>query len=83
MFLRKKYFKNVLMALGVVLWVGALSPEIFMQLGIGCILDENGDELTAEGAEKFMDSYFYGNTDGDQDARVEIQYRFALLELFE
>lgn len=54
-----------------------------MQLGIGCILDENGDELTAEGAEKFMDSYFYGNTDGDQDARVEIQYRFALLELFE
>ena len=41
MFLRKKYFKNVLMALGVVLWVGALSPEIFMQLGIGCILDEN------------------------------------------
>lgn len=83
MFLWKKYLKNLLMAIGVVLWVGALSPEIFMQLGLGCILDENGEALTAEGAEKFMESYFYGNMDGNPDAAVEIRYKFALLELFE
>ncbi|MDE5699124.1 MAG: hypothetical protein K2I96_17240 [Lachnospiraceae bacterium] len=82
MFLWKKYLINTLMAFGVVLWVGALSPEIFMQSGLSCILDENGEELTAEDAEKFMDSYFYGGTNGESDAEstVEIQYKFALLE---
>lgn len=82
MFLWKKYLKNLLMAFGVVLWVGALSPEIFIQSGLSCILDENGEELTAEDAEKFMEAYFYGNVNGkqDEDATVEIQYKFALLE---
>lgn len=80
MFLWKKYLKNALMALGVVLWVGALSPEIFVRTGLGCILDENGEELTADDAKKFMESYFYGNADGN--ATVEIQYKFALSELF-
>ena len=82
MFMWKKYLKNILTAFGVVLWVGALSPEIFIQSGLSCILDENGEELTAEEAEKFMDSYFYGSANGESDAesKVEIQYKFALLE---
>ncbi|MDE6221900.1 MAG: hypothetical protein K2G51_15995 [Lachnospiraceae bacterium] len=82
MFLWKRYIKNILMAFGVVLWVGALSPEIFIQSGLSCILDENGEELTAEDAEKFMEAYFYGNANENsgQDATVEIQYKFALLE---
>ncbi|MCI8967090.1 MAG: hypothetical protein HFH75_05825 [Lachnospiraceae bacterium] len=80
MFLFKKYLVNTLMAFGVVLWVGALSPEIFIRTGLGCVLDENGEELTADGAEEFMESYFYGDTDAD--APVEIQYKFALSELF-
>lgn len=80
MFLWKIYLKKILAALGVVLWVGALSPEIFMQSGLSCILDENGEELTAEDAEEFMESYFYGNSDAD--AAVEIRYKFALLEFF-
>ena len=79
MFLWKKYLKNMLMALGVVLWVGALSPEIFVQAGLGCILDENGEELTAEDAEEFMEAYFYGNQAKENDT-VEIKYKFALLE---
>lgn len=84
MFLWNKYLKKMLMAFGVVLWVGVLSPEIFIQSGLSCILDENGEELTAADAEKFVESYFYGNTNGDsgEDATVEIQYKFALLELF-
>lgn len=80
MFLWKKCLKNILVALGVVLWVGALSPEIFIQAGLGCIVGENGEELTAEDAQEFMESYFYGNS--DEDDAVEIQYKFALLELF-
>ena len=80
MFLWKKYLKNLLMVFGVILWVGALSPEIFMQAGVGCILDENGEELTAEDAQEFMESYFYGNS--DKDATVEIKYKFAFMEFF-
>lgn len=80
MFLWKKNLKNLLMVFGVVLWVGALSPEIFMQAGLGCILDENGEELTAEDAQEFMESYFYGNS--DKDTTVEIKYKFAFMELF-
>jgi len=91
MFLWKKYLKNILMVSGVVLWVGALSPEIFIQTGPGCILDENGEELSAKDAEAFMESYFYRNSDknfdedSDENAntQVEIQYKFALLELFQ
>lgn len=79
MFLWKKYLKNMLMVLGVVLWVGALSPEIFIQAGRGCIFDENGDELTAKDAEEFMEAYFYGNQAAGE-AAVEIKYKFALLE---
>ncbi len=79
MLLWNKYLKNILMVLGVVLWVGALSPEIFVQAGLGCILDENGEELTAEDAKEFMEAYFYGNQ-AQGEASVEINYKFALLE---
>lgn len=79
MIMWKKYLKNILTVLGVVLWVGALSPEIFVRSGLGCILDENGQELTAEDAKQFMEAYFYGN-EGGGEAAVEIEYKFALLE---
>lgn len=80
-----KNLKKILAAFGVVLWVGALSPEIFIQSGLGCILDENGKELSAEDAEQFMEAYFYRNMDRNakEDATVKIQYKFALLELFQ
>ena len=76
MLLWKNNIKNILMAFGVVLWVGALSPEIFVQSGLGCILDENGEELSAEDAKEFMESYFYENS----DTSVEVKYKFELLE---
>ena len=50
-----KYLKKTLAALGVILWVGALSPEIFISSGLNCILDENGEELTQEDAAEFME----------------------------
>lgn len=80
-----KNLKKILAAFGVVLWVGALSPEIFIQSGLGCILDENGKELSAEDAEQFMEAYFYRNMDRNakEDATVKIQYKFAMLELFQ
>lgn len=80
---KNNHIKNTLAALGVILWVGALSPEIFVKPGVGCILDENGQELTAEDAEEFMEAYFYGNMNNNDETKVKIKYKFALLELFE
>ena len=50
-----KYLKKTLAALGVILWVGALSPEIFISSGLNCILDENGEELAPDDAAEFME----------------------------
>ncbi|MDE6363565.1 MAG: hypothetical protein K2O40_01700 [Lachnospiraceae bacterium] len=77
-----KFIKKVLAALGVILWVGTLSPEIFINSGLNCILDENGEELSQEDAAEFMEAYFYRGPDKDGENAVELQYKFALLEYF-
>ncbi|MBO5032282.1 MAG: hypothetical protein J6D08_10405 [Lachnospiraceae bacterium] len=79
----KKILKNMILAFGVILWLGALSPEIFIKAGTGCILDENGEELTAEEAKDFMEAYFYGDKEQECDAPVKLRYRLAILEVFE
>ncbi|MCM1182468.1 MAG: hypothetical protein NC337_03735 [Roseburia sp.] len=70
--------KNLMAAIGVVLWVGALSPEILIRTGDGCILDENGEALTQEEAADFMDLFFFGRGTDTRDVR----YRIAITELF-
>ena len=77
------FMKKALAVLGVILWIGALSPEIFVNSGLNCILDENGEELTQEDAAAVMESYFYGSEGQDGKDAVEINYKFALLEYFQ
>lgn len=77
-----KWMRKALAALGVILWVGALSPEIYINSGLNCILDENGEELSQEDAAEFMEAYFYGCQDKEGEPAVELQYKFALLEYF-
>lgn len=72
--------KRLILAFGVILWVGALSPEIFMKTGDGCILDENGEALTQEEAEDFMESYFFG--DDSSLSSKDVKYKIAIAELF-
>jgi hypothetical protein len=69
-----RLFRKIVLILGVLLWVGSLSPEIFIKSGIGCIFDENGNELDAKGASEFMEAFFY------EDVPLEINYRLALLD---
>lgn len=76
----KNRLKNMVLLFGVIIWIGALSPEIFIKSGEGCIFDEDGRELTKEEAEDFMEAYFYDQTDGD--GTVAIRYRIALFDLF-
>lgn len=76
----KNSFKKAILVLGAVIWIGALSPEIFIKAGEGCIVDEDGRELTQEEAEDFMESYFYGNI--EEGKEVTIKYKIALFDLF-
>lgn len=71
--------KKTLVLLGVILWVGALSPEIFIKTGLGCIYDENGDSLTADEADEFMEEYFFGNN--ASGSGHNLKYKIALSEL--
>ena len=73
--------KKTAMVLGVVLWVGALSPEIFVKLGGGCIVDEDGNALTQEEADAFMQSYFLEKDSNEGTKKVT--YKIALAELFQ
>lgn len=75
--------KKFAMVLGVVLWVGALSPEIFVKLGDGCIMDEDGNALTQEEADAFMQSYFLEKDSDKETESNKITYKIALAKLFQ
>jgi hypothetical protein len=66
--------KKLFITLGIIIWVGTLSPEIFVKSGVGCIFDENGIELDEAGANEFMEAFFYNDTP------IKVNYRFALLD---
>ena len=53
----------------------------FLMISIGCILDENGEELTADEAKEFMESYFYSDIEQEEEA-VKLKYKLALLEFW-
>ena len=72
--------KSWIAVLGVVLWVGALSPEILIKTGDGCIFDENGEALTQEEAADFMEVYFFGRDSSTNEKNVK--YKIAITELF-
>jgi hypothetical protein len=67
--------KKLGIVLGVIIWVGVLSPEIFVKLGTGCIFDGNGKALTREEAEEFMEAYFY------KEYPVEVKYKFSFSDI--
>lgn len=73
--------RNMILLLGAVLWIGALSPEIFINPVLSCIFDDEGNELDKDEARKFMEAYFYGGKDGGQD-EPELKFKFGIMELF-
>lgn len=69
--------RNWIWMLGAVLWIGALSPEIFIDATAGCIFDENGKELDKEQAQEFMKSYFYGEKNCDKEVPT-LEFKFGI-----
>lgn len=74
--------RNLIGMLGAVLWIGTLSPEIFTDTTVGCIFDENGNELDREQAWEFMESYFYGDGKND-DTSPQLEFKFGIMKLFD
>ncbi|MCD8037618.1 MAG: hypothetical protein LUE96_00795 [Lachnospiraceae bacterium] len=72
--------RNMILMLGAVLWIGALSPEIFISTGAGCIFDEEGNALSLKDAQEFMEQYFYGN-EADAGKPQKPELKLGILEL--
>lgn len=73
--------RNMMLMLGAVLWIGALSPEIFINAAGGCIFDEDGNELSRKEAQEFMESYFYGDKN-DNEEKPRLELKLGIMELF-
>jgi len=74
--------RNWIIMLGAVLWLGTLSPEIFVDSTAGCIFDENGDELSKEEAQVFMEAYFYRDKN-NSEASPTLKFKIGVMELFD
>ena len=74
----KELLKQLVLMAGILLWIGALSPEIFVETGLGCLADENGKEITGQEAEAFLETFFYSGENDDEEITVE--YKSLLLE---
>ncbi len=62
--------KTIVTMAGILLWIGAVSPEIFIETGMGCIKDANGKELTRQEASALLDEILYGDVSEEESTIV-------------
>lgn len=74
---RFEYIKKLFAMTGILLWIGAVSPEIFIEGSMGCIKDENGRELTRQEAQVVLEDILHGERSGDENVIV---YKSKILE---
>ena len=69
--------KTIFAMAGILLWIGAVSPEIFVEGGMGCIKDVNGKELTRQEAQALLEDLLYGDL---PEQEMTIVYKSKILE---
>lgn len=74
---RFEYVKILFAMTGLLLYIGAVSPEIFIEGGMGCIKDENGKELTRQEAQALLEDILCGDVSADKNVIV---YKSKILE---
>lgn len=74
---RFEYIKILFAMTGILLWIGAVSPEIFIEGNMGCIKDENGRELTRQEAQALLEDILSGELSEDENVIV---YKSKILE---
>ncbi|MBE5876783.1 MAG: hypothetical protein E7290_07835 [Lachnospiraceae bacterium] len=62
-----KKWKNIITTLGILLWIGGISPELFIDPKMGCFVDETGEALTEEEARQLYDELYL-----QEDGEVQI-----------
>ena len=72
-----EHIKTLFAMTGILLWIGAVSPEIFIEGGMGCIKDENGKELTRQEAQALLEDILYGEI-SEEDSTIV--YKSKILE---
>lgn len=56
------------------LCVGLLTPDIFIEPGLGCIERTDGEEICIEEVHRILSDFYEGNTDN------KIEYKIKILE---
>lgn len=74
---RLQNIKTIFTMAGILLWIGAVSPEIFIEGGLGCIKDVNGKELTTQEAQELLEEMLYGELSEEESTIV---YKSKILE---
>lgn len=69
--------KTIFAMAGILLWIGAVNPEIFVEGGMGCIKDVNGKELTRQEAQALLEELLYGDL---PEQEMTIVYKSKILE---
>lgn len=72
--------RTMLTMAGILLWIGAVSPEIFMEGGMGCIKDSNGKELTSQEAQALLEDMLSGEL-SEEDSMIV--YKSKIMEWIE
>lgn len=72
--------RTMLTMAGILLWIGAVSPEIFMEGGMGCIKDSNGKELTSKEAQALLEDMLSGEL-SEEDSTIV--YKSKIMEWIE
>ena len=65
------------LALVIVLWMGLLNPDLFMQKGLGCLERKDGKEISQEEIQKVWESLARLT---DQEQEITIVYKSKILE---
>ena len=79
--MNKKLFQFIIMT-GIVLWIGIISPEIFIDAGTGCVTDENGNNISREEAREILEKIFGYDESSDFDDDTDFVFKCKMFELF-
>lgn len=70
-----KKWKNVITTFCILLWIGIISPEIFVDPAMGCFVNEEGEALTEEEARQLFEELFL-----QEDIQIQLEFRSKFWE---
>ena len=66
----KEMARQFLLAAGILLWIGVTGPEIYVEAGLGCLMDQEGRKMTRQEAEAFLEEFFYNRDNAEEEIQA-------------